>query len=130
MPSQGDLFIGVPVKDAAEAIQVFNKLQINIENQPSSEEEDIDPFDGRGGKRQIIYDGKTFDVHIYGINEEGTMAVAFNLTSRYRGAVIDIDCKNGRDDLFILDLSNISDLLDRVRAWWPEAQVFLLDIFY
>ena len=109
MPTQGDLFIGEPAKDRAEAEAIYRKLGI----------------DGRGAERTVTYKGRQFLIYIYGMQDVDSYerAVAFNLTRRYRGAILDIDRE--RTDPFTVDPQDLANLLAEVRTWWPDAKVFL-----
>jgi hypothetical protein len=55
---------------------------------------------------------------------------------RYKGEVLDINCKDdegedsGRSDPFPFDPLDIVDILAQVRTWWPDASVFLWDRFH
>lgn len=116
------------METGVEALDVFKRIGIELEDNGLDDPEYM--FDGSGGMKSITYDGRQFDVHIHGIDEEGARAVAFNLTGRYRGYVIDAHCPHGREDPFVLDPFKLCELLTEVRTWWPEAQLLLIGIFY
>ena len=129
MPCQGDLFIGEPVKAREEAEAVYRKLGIELEG---------DVFDGCGAERFVTFKGRDLSVYVYGMQDSETneLAVAFNLTGRYKGCVLDVDCKHenghpsGRSDPFIFDPQDLVAILAQVRTWWPAASVFIWDRFY
>jgi hypothetical protein len=127
MPWQGDLFIGEPVKDEDEAFAIYRALGIKFD------EDSI--FDGGGKDFHVTLRGRTIRVYVYAMvdSESCEKAVAFNLTSRYRGSVLDVDCKHedgrpsGRSDPFVFDPQDLLDLLAQVRTWWPNAKTFIWD---
>lgn len=85
--------------------------------------------------RQLTIRGKTFSVPVslYFESEAGTPCygyVGFQLTSRYRAAVIDDGHEHGRPDPFVLDLDVLGEILRDVRRWMPEAQILLMDVFH
>ncbi len=140
MPWQGDLFIGETVKDKTEAEAVYAKLGIRIEKHDFEEEPDV--FNGTGDERFVNFKGRKLRVYVYGMCDSETCekAVAFNLTDRYKGSVLDIDCvhkdgyragePSGRYDPFIFDPQDLVDVLAQVREWWPDAKVFIWDRFH
>jgi hypothetical protein len=134
MPWQGDLFIGEPVKTREEAEAIYQKLGIKLRARHAPP----DVFDGSGDERFVIFKGRKLRVYVYGMqdSESNELAVAFNLTSRYKGSVLDIDCKHkdgepsGRSDPFVFDPQDLVDILAQVRTWWTEASVFIWDRFH
>ena len=57
--------------------------------------------------------------------------VGFNLTERYRGAILDAEYTNGgRPEPFMFDPAELVVILDQVRLWWPEAQVAIWTLHY
>jgi hypothetical protein len=136
MPWQGDLFIGEPVKTREEAEAIYRKLGIVIGTSKHNPEPDV--FNGDGAERFVTFRRRELRVYVYGQqdSESNTLAVAFNLTGRYRGVILDIDCKHadgrpsGRSDPFVFDPADLADILAQVRVWWPDASVFIWDRFH
>lgn len=100
---------------------------------------------GRRPKKTIVHKGKTYEVRIdfeqeaeggaifpVPKDEEYTDAcVAFSLTQRYRGAVLDFaHDKGGRPEPFEFDPQDILDILAQVHEWWPEAKALIWTKFY
>lgn len=145
MPWQGDLFIGQPVKDANGALAIYETLGIPSPQSQQFGDTVIEPdvFDGKGKAFKITFRGRELRVYVYAMQDSETCerAVAFNLTGRYEGKVLDIDCKypegeyrggepSGRPDPFVFDPKDLVEVLEQVRAWWPGASVFIWDRFH
>lgn len=123
MPGQSQLYVGQPVDSYEAAVAVYERLGIEVGE---------DVFDGRGEGRVVEFRGREVPVYICGMREDetGERAVGFALTGRYEEAVLDAGKDKGRPDLFVFDPADIEGVLEEVRAWWPEAVVFLWDRFY
>lgn len=123
MSMQGDFFIGVPLQYAGmvdEARAIYKQLGIPVG----------DGLLGGSGKNFGVHlRGRTYPVYVYAIDDKESeqMAVAFQLTGRYAGRVLDADYESGRTNPFVFNPEDLVAILADVRQWWPEAQVFLWD---
>ena len=139
MPWQGHLFIGQPVRNYQELRDILTKLGIENDKTPDDE-----LFDGSMCKAvELELKGATYKASIvaYWEQEGGARfpatsgcsdaAVALNLTSRYRGAILDAAyTRGGRPEPFVFDPNDILELLRQVREFWPEAQALIWDHHY
>jgi hypothetical protein len=148
MPWQGHLFIGERVHSYQEAAEVFKSLGLEIK--PFSSEEDAwDVFDQAHVSKEIDHRGVKYTAEITLIVErEGGVdfqfdkpiptdepytdaAVAFHLTQRYRGEILDHEHQEGgRPEPFDFDPEDLVSILKQVREWWPKAQVMIWTVFY
>lgn len=126
MPWQGHLFIGQPFSTLEEGEAILKKLGIEVNQEYGLFES--------GAPRKIEYGLGTITVRIEAMEEteggETERAVAFNLTNRYRGAVLDAEYPHGRDEPFIVDIDAVAYILKQVREWWPEAECLIWDRHY
>lgn len=131
MGTHGQLYIGVPVQNEAEAVAIYNQLDIDIG------EDGV--FSGTGKEVTVSLKGRKYEVYLSAMTDEDEMesfAVGFHLTDRYEGAILDADSKwpdgnpRGRPETFVFDPLDIVEVLKDVRKWWPQAQVFIWDVAY
>lgn len=131
MGTHGQLYIGVPVQNEAEAIAIYEQLDIDIG------EDGV--FCGDGRFFTVSLKGRKYKAYVSAMTDEDVMesfAVGFHLTDRYMGAILDADSKwpdgrsRGRPEVFVFDPLDIVEILVEVRQWWPQAQVFIWDVAY
>lgn len=139
MPWQAHLFVGVPVHNYDEVRAVFTKLGIGTALAVKDED-----LSGVSKRASVKHRGKVFRVAIafmreyeggcefpVGIEEKYTDAiVGFELTSRYKGAILDAKEPNGRPEPFVFDPNDCAAILKQVREWWPAARLMIWDNFH
>lgn len=145
MPYQAHLFIGERVGTFDDARGVLRRLGVRDDQMPEDEEEfDEHLRDGLAEsfalpERQIIYRGTQYAAIPFLFAEEfpaeeptsdyTCALIGIPLTSRYRGAILDVDyVRGGRPEPFEINLDDAADLLRQVQEWWPTAKLLMMDI--
>ena len=144
MPWQGHLFIGQKVRNYQEAAEIFKSLGVEIEAF-DNDEDAWEVFDGISLKKEVEYQGVNYPIEIDFMHEsEGgydfpvandedytDAAVAFHLTQRYSGAILDHEHQHGgRPEPFEFDPIELDVILREVRTWWPNAKLMIWTVFY
>jgi hypothetical protein len=141
MPWQAQLFIGQPVHNGQEVIDILKGLGVETTSTRYEIDEDHE-IEMTTLKKAIIVKRKAVkvDIELY-IEEEGGVRwpvdknedytdalIGFPLTSRYVAGLL--NTKESRPEPFVFDPLEVYDILTQVRAWWPQAQAMLWDVFY
>ncbi len=140
MPWQAHLIIGERIHTYEQAVEIAAGLgwKVTVEELQ----------DGEAKSFKIKHKGKTKKVGIYAWFESESGAkypspetadftskdtsawIGFQLTSRYKGEILDADEEHGRPDPFEIDIEAVADILKQVRVWWPKAQFLISDMFF
>jgi len=148
MPWQAHLFIGERVIDQTDVRRILTTLQhpdasLSDDDLDASVEDRTDfetPF-------TLTYKGRQFSLpatlYIEGeaggdplprkarFRDENSFALfGIQITSRYKGTLLDLGTPHGRPDPFVLDLAALADLLRQVRERWPAAEILMMDVFH
>lgn len=142
MPWQAHLYVGERVATFDDVRRVFAKLG-HID--PITDE-DIDYKETPALKKTITLDGQTFNVTVeFEQESEGGSSfpsdpangdytdalIGIALTRRYSAAILDRAYEHGgRPEPFRLDLVEIHSILDQVHVWWPDAELFMFEVFH
>jgi len=142
MPWQAQLFIGQRVHNWDEVRAIYKKFgHVLSEDDLELEETQWDlptiPF-------SFNWDGEQWNVHasfrrepeggcpfpVDKLEDYSDAAIVFDLTSRYKGAILDGQYEHGRPEPFEFEVEDVLHILNQVRKKWPEAKAIIWDKWY